>query len=219
MANVNLASDFIARYGERAYIVLRAIRDETNSNWPMPRLGDFSLKGLKSRIKSYGVDYNPTPLLYKLEREYGVIDTTYKSSNQHWWRVVDAKAIEEAVREYEGRPIEEAGWRVKLLKIQFHSLDPERIMEDLKRMASLRRLGESERRALRRIAFEDLPLIVRFLEEASSENSEELDRERVLAEKIVELAEAIIEVKLYGSRRAASHGRVEEPLRRRLGEA
>jgi len=186
-------TEFIGRYGDRGYVLLKAILEEADSNWANPVLGDFDFKGVKSRLMSYGVDYNPSPLLSKLEKEYGVIESSYRSSNQHWWRITDREAIEEVVRLKEGRPPrDEEDPRIKMLRIQFYSLEPERILEVIRRASKSGRLNEYMKKQLKRIVFEDLPLIVEFLERARSEYPEELFREIALAETIMESLEKVI---------------------------
>ncbi len=208
MVGYKSLTEFIGRYGERGYILLKAILEETDSNWAYPGLGDFDFKGIKSRLRSYGIDYNPSPLLSKLEREYGVIETSYKSSNQHWWKITDRESIEEVVRLKEGRPLRDhEDPRIRMLKIQFYSLDPERILELVRRASRNSKLNEYIKRQLRRIVFEDLPLIVDFLEKAKSEYPEELFREITLAETIIESLERTV-TKHSSSRRV----RLEDSL-------
>ncbi len=183
-----MLDDFLARYGERGYALLKAILEEADKPRRGPSLGDFSFKGVKARLSSYGVDYNPAILLSKLEREYGVIETSYRSGSQHWWRIVDRRAIEEAVREYEGRPPGPHDPRVRVLRVQFASLEPEALLRELERIASSPRPGRRERERLREIAFKYLPLIASFLEEASG-YEDELEYEINLANEILAAAE------------------------------
>jgi len=184
---------FLAKYGERGYAVLKAILEEARKPVRGPQLGDFSFKGVKARLASYGIDYNPSLLLAKLEREYGVIETSYKSGGQHWWRIVDRRAIEEAVREWEGGGEgEELDPRARVLRIQFYSLEPEALLTALARMERQSRLTRRDKLLLRRVAFEVLPLIARFLEEAY-EFRDELEGEVELAEEIIAVAERVME--------------------------
>ncbi len=185
-------SEFIARYGERGYAVLKAIIEEASSNWASFKLGDFSFKGVKKRLASWGLDYNPSLLLARLEREYGVIETSYKSSSQHWWVILDRDALEEAVREYEGvDESPDADLRVKALRLQFYSLEPLRILGQLKRMLRQGRLSSQEKKLLRRIAFEEVPLLVEFAEKAI-EYRDALSRELSIAEEIISTAEKLV---------------------------
>ncbi|MCE4624659.1 MAG: hypothetical protein F7C35_02185 [Desulfurococcales archaeon] len=199
------AEEFIAKYEEKGYMVLKAILVAARTRLGGPGLGDFSYKDVKRYLEKNGYNYNPSLLLSKLEREYGLIETTYKSGGQHWWKILDMEAIEDAVASYEGvEPEEKLPPRARLLKIQFYSLDPERILDLLNRLSKRRRLSEHERRLLKRIVFEDLPRLVDFLEEASSSYPEDLEAEIEMAEAILGLAE-----KLVSPVRGA--GRLEEP--------
>lgn len=216
---MNRAAEFLARYGEKGYIVLRAILEAAREALARPGLGDFDYRGVRKALERMGYSYNPSPLLGILEREYGLIETSYKSSNQHWWRFLDRESIEEAVREYEGRPEpDEADPRLRLLRIQFYSLDPGGIMDLLQRLSARKRLTSHERNLLRRIAFDDLPHLVDFLEAAKAEYPDELADEIAYAEAILELAEALVG---GGQRRGAISGsplklaprsRVREPF-------
>ena len=152
------------------------------------KLGDFSLKDLKDRLASYGLDYNPVPLLYSLERAYMAIRTSYRSSNQHWWVIVKRREIEDAVAEYEGRPESgsSADYRVRLLRIQFYSINPQSLFAELK--AAERR---GDRSIVAKEAFERLPKIVGFLESAK-EYRQALSSEIELAEQILDLAERLV---------------------------
>lgn len=95
--------EFLARYGERGYAVLRAAVEATlgSNGRHGVRLGDFNYREVVAKLRSYGLEYNPSNLLSILEREYAVIETSYKSSNQHWWRFLDLEAVIEALDEYE----------------------------------------------------------------------------------------------------------------------
>lgn len=178
------------------------------------RLGDFDFKGVKRRLRELGVDYNPSLLLARLERDYGLIETTYKSGSQHWWRIVDLKAIEEALAEYEGRqPARSEDPRLRLLRIQFYSLQPERILEELRRIPARPRPGSREAMVLRRIAFEDLPMLVEFLERAKAEYPDDLAAEIELAERILAEAEARIAPRGSGLYYNAPLGGVRESLK------
>jgi len=191
--------EFIAEYGERACILLKAIHEESSSESRL-KLGDFSVKGLKSRLKSWDVEYNPVPLLLKLEKEIGVIETSYRSTTQRWWRVIDREALENALGECSASPysgIEDP--RARLLKLQFHVLKPYEILEVLKRIQSRRATSKSDLEFVKRIAFNELPLLIKMKEEAENLGYNiELREEIEVVEKIVEIAEKIV----LNSRRA-----------------
>ena len=75
--------EFLAKYGERGYALLKAILEASLAPRRGPGFGDFSFKEIKARLASYGLNYNPSVLLAKLEKEYGVIETSYRSGTQH----------------------------------------------------------------------------------------------------------------------------------------
>ena len=211
------ADEFLARYGEKGYMVLKAVLAASRLRLGGPRLGDFSFRDVKEFLSRNGFRYNPSLLLSKLEKEYGLIETTYRSGGQHWWRIVDEEAIEEALARYEGGEDEEPSSedlppRARLLRIQFYSLDPERMLEVLYRLRRRRRLTEAERRLLQKIAFEDLPRLVAFLEEAQASYPDELQAEIMMAETILEIVESLT---LPRRAPAGGPGRLEAaPLRR-----
>jgi hypothetical protein len=175
--------EFIAKYGERGYYIIKAILDASLTGGKA-KLGDFDLKGIKERLKSMGLDYNPVPLLYALERTYGVIRTTYRSTTQHWWEITDRRKLQEILSEFEGSR-ETEDYELRLLRLQFYSLDPERILAQL-------RSSRRPRQLVARMAFTTLPMIVEFLKKAKELYPEELAKEIDLAEQILELAERAI---------------------------
>ncbi|WP_148217088.1 hypothetical protein [Acidilobus saccharovorans] len=186
--------EFLAKYGDRGYYVLKSMLEASLRGGA--KLGDFSLKDLKDKLTAYGLDYNPVPLLYALEKNYGIIRTSYRSSNQHWWVILRRRDVEEAIAKYEGKPVAESeDYKLKLLKIQFYSLNPQRLLMEL-RAASRR----GDKSAVAREAFTTLPLLVEFLEKAKSQYPDELSSEIGLAEEIIRLAEEIVTPRYAGTR-------------------
>ncbi|MCE4623248.1 MAG: hypothetical protein F7B11_00670 [Caldisphaeraceae archaeon] len=183
---------FLSKYRDRGYYVLRALLDSSRIVG-RAKLGDFETRDVKDLLAKYGLDYNPVPLLARLEKEYGIIRTTYRSESQHWWDLVDKKSLEEAIHEYEGSSGREDDPKVKLLKVQFYSLDPENILNTLSKLSRRKRIGVEEKNIIRKIAFNELPMIVDFLIKARAEYEEELLREISIAEKIIELSETLVE--------------------------
>ncbi len=175
--------EFLSKYGERGYYVIRAMLDASLSGG-RAKLGDFDLKGLKERLRSMGLDYNPVPLLYALERTYGVIRTTYRSSAQHWWEILDRRALQETLAEL-GEANDADDYEVRLLRLQFYSLNPERLLSQLKSSRRPKELAA-------RLAFTALPHLVKFLKRAKERYPDELAKEIDMAEQILELAERAI---------------------------
>ncbi len=177
---------FLARYGERGYYLLKAIL-EASLRASGAKLGDFDLRTLKAVLQDYGLDYNPVPLLYTLERRLKVIRTTYRSSQQHWWEIANKREVEEALAEFDGR--EAAGlndYELKLLRVQFYSLEPEKVLRALKTAER-----EGDKAQVARLAFTVLPRLVKFLKVARSRYSSELSAEIRVAEEVLELAERV----------------------------
>ncbi len=196
-------NDFLAQYGERGRMLLRAIYEEAVYPSSEGKLGDFSFKSIKKRLSNYGLSYNPSPLLRILEREVGLIETSYKSSNQHWWKIVDLNLLKASIGA--GGSLNDP--RIRLLRIQFYSLDPLGILEYLEKLVKKKRVLESEKRRFKKIVFEVLPGIVDFLEE-SEDYDEDLTVEREIANRILDIAETV-SFKITGSITRGSPGSLE----------
>ncbi|ABM80865.1 hypothetical protein [Hyperthermus butylicus] len=171
--------EFLAEYGERGYAVLRAAVDAAVGSRGRRgiRLGDFSYREVVARLRAWGIEYNPSMLLRVLERDYGIVETSYRSSNQHWWRFIDLDAVIEALEAYEqgvnvseDTELEEAGDEVEpevaLLQLQIASISPDQLAEKLEALASKPRLTQSDLAFLRGIAFNELELAVKLLRKA-----------------------------------------------------
>lgn len=166
--------EFLAQYGERGYAVLRAAVDAAvAARGRGVRLGDFSHREVVARLKAWGIEYNPSMLLRILERDYGVVETSYRSGNQHWWKFLDIDAVVEALDEYDrgaGAVEEEEAEiedpEVELLRLQVASLDPEGLLSELRRLSAKPRLSRSELVRLRGLAFNEMEAVVRLLRRA-----------------------------------------------------
>lgn len=204
--------DALARYGERALMVLKlALRIADSSAGPKI-FGEFDYKSLVRAIRELGVDYNPSPLLRSLEREYAIIETTYHSSTRHWWRFVDKEAVREALAIYEhGSPVyeEPKDPRVKALKAQVAALEPGKLLEVLRELNSKERLSEGDKKVYRVIVFNELELAVELLEKIIDGGYDRLlPKEAEMLAEIVDLSYKVAE-KLAGAS-------TEGPVRARL---
>ncbi len=176
--------EFLEEYGERAALILRSaleVSDEYKASGKNA-LGDFDYKGLVQKLKLKGINYNPSPLLRKLEREYGIIETTYKSEKQHWWKFIDEEAIRDVLEGEED--IEDP--KLIMLKVQTSALGIGEIKDKLKKLASKKKLNAAERKWFKNFAFETLPLIVRIVEVTIEEGYE--DPELMEAIKVLKLS-------------------------------
>ncbi len=190
--------DFLAKYGERGYAVLRAAVDAASSGGGRGvRLGDFSTREVTARLRMEGIEYNPSMLLRILEREYAVIETTYSSRGQHWWRFIDYPAVLEALSAYEAgsEPLGEEEVDddplLSLLQVQLAALDIDAVLARLRQLAAKRRLTQRDRLVFRRIVFGPLADAVRVLREAGDEYEELLGGEAEKIREALRLAKAV----------------------------
>lgn len=173
----------IMKFGEKGKLVLSlALELSSRGN----ELGDFSYKDLIHLLRERGYEYDPKLMLRSLEREFGIIETTYRSSNQHWWKLADKDKIQEVLGIDETEDPD-----LLVLKAQASSLGLERLEARLNEILRKPRLTEIDREVFKRIAFSDLPLILELLKRSSQiQGGEELgDR----LKKIILLAKTVAE--------------------------
>jgi len=161
---IDAVNEVLSKYGGRAYYVLKAaveVTEELRSSG-VARLGDFDYRSLVAKLRSWGLDYNPSNLLRVLEREYRLVKTVYRSSNQRWWVFTDYAAVKLALGD-EGvlaDPDEE------LLALQIAIVDVDRLATELGRLVSKERLGATDERRLREIVLVELPQIIEVYKRA-----------------------------------------------------
>ncbi|MEM1638982.1 MAG: hypothetical protein QXJ69_02740 [Desulfurococcaceae archaeon] len=152
---------FLERYGEKGLIILKAAYDISQDPNIDHRLGDFSYKHLALKLASLGFSYNPINMLRILEKDYGIIEKSYSSSNQSWWRFIDIEAVRSALGEYYGASIEDP--RVRLLLIKYKSIEPWSTLEMLRRLAFKENLTNSDKENFKNFVFNNLDKIVELL--------------------------------------------------------
>ncbi len=156
--------DFLDKYGDKGVVVLRsAIEVSMNNGFGSRRFGDFSYKSLVIKLRSLGVDYNPSNLLRILERNYGVLEKTFSSSNQTWYKFVDIDAVREAVQEYMGVINNSDDPDIRLLRIKYRSLQPDKLLSVLKSLYRKPRLNKYDISLFRELVFKDLDLVTDLL--------------------------------------------------------
>ncbi|ALU11523.1 hypothetical protein EYM_02030 [Ignicoccus islandicus DSM 13165] len=181
------AREFLEKYGERGEMVVRAALEVADAYRRKGKaaLGDFDFKGVVKRLKQYGVDYNPSPLLSKLEKEYALIETSYKSSNQHWWKFVDEEALRLALNEEE-EDEEELDPQIAVLKVQVAALELDEAKEKLAKIINRKKMTVADKKWFKNFAFETLPLIAKVAEKVLEEGIE--DPELLEAVEVIKLA-------------------------------
>ncbi len=216
--------EFLASYGERGYAVLRAaVEASLNGSSKTIRLGDFSYREVVAVLRENGVDYNPSMLLRILERDYQVIETSYRSGNQHWWRFVDLAAVMDALEEYEkgvepvpeedegeeGEGIEDP--RIAVLQAQFAALGVDEVYEKLARLAAKNRFSRQDRLEFSRIAFTYLERIA-MLYERMSEYSDVFQEELALLARTLKAASLVARKMSAAQKARARKAKALEPL-------
>ncbi len=181
--------DFLNSYGDKGFIVLKTALDIATDPSIDHRLGDFSFKLLVLRLQSRGISYDPRNILRILERNYGLIEKSYDSRRQKWWRFIDLEETRRALYEYySGGSLEEP--RLRLLLLKYKSLEPKKLLDTLKRLSSKEILTSADKRVFRRLVFDEMERIIDILESMMEYEDVFQNEIRVLNE-ILELAEIV----------------------------
>ncbi|MCY0873784.1 MAG: hypothetical protein OWQ47_02485 [Acidianus infernus] len=153
-------TEALLRFGERCKLILKAAISIAESN-DKKELGDFDYKTLVEKLQEVGFDKDPKMILRALERDYGIIETTYKSANQHWWRFINIEEVKEAI----GDEIEDP--EIQLIKIQANSLNLAELERKLRFMLNKPVLSEVDRALFKKIAFDELNYVMEVYRKAS----------------------------------------------------
>ena len=165
----SVIQEVLMRYGERALYVLKAAIEVSEEYSALGKRtpGDFDNKGVIRKLKEWGITYNPSQLLRIMERDYGIIETVYRSATQRWWRFSDITAVKEAIRYFKGDNedlIEDPEHYV--LSLQIDVIDVDRLLNEVKAMYSKSRLSVAEKNRIKQIVVEELPTIAKVMKEA-----------------------------------------------------
>ncbi len=184
--------EVLEKYGDKAYLLLKTIIEVSReyAYQGKNKYGDFDYRGLVLKLKASGLDYNPSSLLRIFEEEYGLIETSYRSSNQHWWKIINLQELDRALKEYEGLDEGLDDPEILLIKLQVQSLDLQGTKRILEKMLKKNRLSEIDKKRFRRIVFEDLELLVKVLKRAL-EYEDYLEEEISLMKEVLALASMI----------------------------
>ncbi len=189
----------LSKYGTRVKIVLETALEIAKSNRlrGSDRLGELDNMSLVGSLSATGFYYNPSQLLRILEREYGIVETSYRSSNQHWYRFRDLEAVEKALSLRSEEDIPYPGGTlldpdVVLLRIQIRSLRPMEMLNFLKNLLMKPRITSRDAEKFERFAFTKLPKVVKLLKQAE-DYEDALAAELKVLREVVELAYEVAE--------------------------
>lgn len=172
----------ILKYGDKAKVILKAaisIFDEKGNQ----ELGDFDYKALVAELQREGYSGDPKMILRALERDFGIIETSYKSANQHWWKFIDVNEVKSVIEDNDNDP------EITLIKIQANSLDLDSIQKRLEFMLRKAKLSDIDKALFKKIAFDDLNYLIEVYKKADSYEetqyiADRLKRILILASKV-----------------------------------
>lgn len=180
---------FLQKYGEKGLIVLKAALSIAKDPNIDHKLGDFSFKHLVLKLNSMGFSYNPVNLVRILEKEFGLIEKSYSSSNQTWWRFKDIDAVEEAVySESDSEKIEDP--KVRLIAVKYRSLEPAEIYAFLQKALIKPTLTPADKAKFRAMVFNEIDQLVKLVDEML-EYEEFFEYEIGFIKEIFKLAEKL----------------------------
>jgi len=161
-----LIDDFLARYGEKGRAVLLAAVEamiEIQRRSEYTRLGDFDYKTLKEMLERLGGGVNPTNYLRALEREYGIVNQTYRSTRQQWWSFANKEAILSWYERQTGKPSDDPV--VKVLVVKYRVLKPEEKLSRLEALSRKPSLSPVEQKEIMDFVFNELDKVLLVLNE------------------------------------------------------
>ena len=180
---------FLQKHGEKGLIVLKAASSIAKDPNVDHKLGDFSFKHLVLKLNSMGFSYNPVNLVRILEKEFGLIEKSYSSSNQTWWRFKDIDAVEEAVYSESGSEKAEDP-KVRLIAVKYRSLEPAEIYSFLQKALMKPTLTPADKAKFRAMAFNEIDQLVKLIDEML-EYEEFFEYEIGFIKEIFKLAEKL----------------------------
>jgi len=183
------------KYGQRFLLVMKtaiAIAKE-NKLRESALPGDFEYKSLVERLSAIGFSYNPSLLLRILEREYRLIETSYKSTSQRWYKFrYDIGYIETIISSLTAGNEVLDDPDIVMIRIQLSSLRPKYWLSKLKSMSIKEKLSKTDVSLFEKFSFNILPKFIRILKHA--EEYEEVFLIEINAIKeIIQLAQLIAE--------------------------
>lgn len=155
---------FLQKYGEKGLIILKTALSIAKDPNIDHKLGDFSFKHLVLRLNTLGFSYNPINLVRMLEKEYGIIEKTYSSSNQTWWRFKDIDSVEQALFSNDSSKTFEDP-KIRLIAIKYRSLEPGEIYSTLQRLIVKPNLTPTDKTKFRALVFNEIEQLIKLVEE------------------------------------------------------
>jgi hypothetical protein len=183
-----LIDDFLARYGEKGRAVLLAAVEamiEIQRRSEYTRLGDFDYKTLKEMLERLGGGVNPTNYLRALEREYGIVNQTYRSTRQQWWSFANKEAILSWYERQVGKPSDDPV--VKVLVVKYRVLKPEEKLSRLEALSRKPSLSLVEQKEIVDFVFNELDKVLLVLNEIKKYGDAFRNEVNVLS-RIIDLA-------------------------------
>lgn len=162
---VNIVTDILVKYGERAYEVLRIATEIALENRSLSKRlpGDFDYRTLVHKLYLNGINYNPSRLLSIIEREYGIIETTYRSANQRWWRFTDLRSIIDALDRYKTPQEIIDDPEIYLIKLQFKVLNLDELNKIVNELMNKNKLMNEDVELVKKIVLSELENVVLVL--------------------------------------------------------
>ncbi|AWR96644.1 hypothetical protein DFR86_03135 [Acidianus sulfidivorans JP7] len=175
-------TEALLRFGDRARTILKAAISISEEN-ERKELGDFDYKTLIAKLQELGEDKDPKMILRALERDYGIIESSYKSSNQHWWKFIDIDEVKSALDGTEEDP------EIMMIKIQANSLNSDEIIKRLKFLLEKSIITDVDKAFFKKFAFDDLNYILEVYKKASQyeetiDIAEKMKKILILASKV-----------------------------------
>ncbi|MEM0027249.1 MAG: hypothetical protein QXT53_03955 [Ignisphaera sp.] len=187
--------DAYHRYGQRFLLVMKAAIAVARENKlrGSNMFGDFDYKSVVEKLNTMGFSYNPSLLLKTLERDYKIIETSYKTSNQHWYKFkYNAEIIESILNGISKGSEELDDPDIALVRIQLRSLRPRYWLNKLKTMSVKEKLTKTDIKLFQQFSFNVLPKLVKVLKHAE-EYEDELFAEINMLKEVIQLAQLIAE--------------------------
>jgi hypothetical protein len=164
----SIIAEFLMKYGEKAKVVLRSAYELMNEYRVSGKelAGHFDFRGLIEKLEEVGLRYNPSQLLRIMERDYGIIETSYRTATKRWYVFTDPDAVGRVLEKYVDFP-EKMGLlkdpELEVLKLQIKVINIDALYAKARKLASKGFLNIVDEEMVRSIVFNELPLVAKVL--------------------------------------------------------